>query len=205
MENKEKQQNKKKKTVSKPASLSADKADQAGEAKKPVQKKAEDAKERVEEKAAQEKEKTESKTYDKTKESAFLDDAKENVSEGAKILGKEAKFLSKKLASYSEIIFGKIKDNTKDAFKYGLDLTNEGVHRAQEMAEDLKDDFEVRKLNNKKKEVSTQLGIKFYLEIKNNDNKIPDNLIKNKEVLSLLKELEDIDKEILKLSEESEK
>ncbi|MDA3954747.1 MAG: hypothetical protein PF485_13950 [Bacteroidales bacterium] len=206
MKNEEKQQDKVKKTVSK--------------AKKTVQKNAKETKEKVEEKTAQIKEKVQEqatdakekvsskaseKQDDKTKESAFWDEAKENVNEGAKIFGDEAKHLGKKLASYSETIFGKIKDNTKDAFKYGLDLTNEGVQHAQEMAEHLKDDFEIRKLNNKKKEVSTQLGIKFYLEIKNNDNEIPDNLLKNKEVLSLLKELEDIDKEILKRSEETVK
>lgn len=194
MENKEKQ-NKIKKTVSK--------------TKKTIQKKAEETKEKAQEQATEAKEKVSNKASEnqgnKTKEPVFWDDAKENVSEGAKILGDEAKFLGKKLTSYSKTIFGKIKDNTKEAFKYGLNLTNEGVNRAQEMSEHLKDDFEVRKLNNKKKEVSTQLGIKFYLEIKNNDNKIPDNLIKDKEVLSLLKELEDIDKEILKRSEETEK
>ncbi|MDA3954518.1 MAG: hypothetical protein PF485_12800 [Bacteroidales bacterium] len=109
------------------------------------------------------------------------------------------------MASYSETIFGKIKDNTKEFLKYGLDLTKEGVHQAQEMAENLKDDIEIRKLNTKKKEVSTQMGMKFYLEIKNNNNQIPENLMKDNEVISLLKELEKIDKEILKRSEESKK
>ncbi|MDA3905072.1 MAG: hypothetical protein PF484_03260 [Bacteroidales bacterium] len=207
MKNEEKQQDKVKKTA-------------PNKAKKTVQKRAKETKEKVDEKTAQIKEKVQDqatdskekvsskaseKQDDKTKESAFWDEAKENVTEGAKIFGDEAIHLGKKLASYSESIFGKIKDNTKDAFKYGLDLTNEGVQRAQEMAEHLKDDFEIRKLNNKKKEVSTQLGIKFYLEIKNNNNEIPDNLLKNNEVLSLLKELEDFDKEILKRSEETEK
>ena len=144
-----------------------------------------------------------SKKQSKTNESGFWDEAKENVTEGAKIISDEAKHLGKRIAKYSETIFGKIKDN--EVFKYGLDLTSEGVHKAQEMAENLKDDFEIRKLNNKKKEVSTQLGMKFYLAVKNNKNKIPDNLMKDKEILSLLKELEQIDKEILKRTENSEK
>ena len=135
------------------------------------------------------------------KDKDFWTETKENINEGAKIFSKEAKQIGKKIASYSDVLFGKIKDNTKDVIKYGLDLTNEGVHRAQELAEDLKDDFEVRKLNTKKKEVSTQLGMKFYLAIKNNKNEIPADLLKDKEVLSLLKEIEEVDKEILKHSD----
>lgn len=142
---------------------------------------------------------------DKSKEAGFWDDAKDSVSEGAKIIGDEAKNLRQKIASYSEVIYGKIKDNTQEVIKYGLDLTSEGVNKAQEAAEQLKDDYEVRKLNNKKKEVSTQLGMKFYLSVKNNDNKLPENLMKDKEILSLIKELEEIDKEILSRKEETDK
>lgn len=145
----------------------------------------------------------ESKKKDQTtEETGFWDDAIENVSEGAKIVGDEAREFGKKIASYSEVLFGKIKDNTQEAFKYGLDLTQDGVHRAQELAERLRDDFEIRKQNNLKKDVAAQLGINFYLEIKNNDNKVPDNLMKKKNIISLLKELEKIDKEILKHSSE---
>lgn len=147
-------------------------------------------------------EKTNAKSKEtQAKEKDFWNETKENINEGAKIIGNEVKHFSKKISSYSEVLFGKIKDNTSEVFKYGLDLTNDGVHRAQEIAENLKDDFEIRKLNTKKKEVSTQLGMKFYLAIKKNENEIPVDLIKDKEILSLLKELEDLDKEILKHSE----
>lgn len=160
-------------------------------------------KENTSKKTEDKQKKTNTKTdTNKNQEQGFWDEAKENVTEGAKIIGEEAKHWGEQFAKYSESIFGKIKDNTNDVIKYGLDLTSEGVHKAQEMAEQLKDDFEIRKLNNKKKEVSTQLGMKFYLAVKNNDNEVPDNLMKDKEIVSLLKELEQIDKEIIKLSEE---
>lgn len=138
------------------------------------------------------------------KEQGFWDETRENVVEGAKVISEEAKHLSQVIASYSETIFGKIKDNTSEVIKYGLDLTHEGVHKAQEIAEQLKDDYEVRKLISKKKEVSTQLGMKFYLAVKNNKNKIPENLLKEKEIISLLKELEELDKQILNLSEQKQ-
>jgi len=139
------------------------------------------------------------------KEHGFWGEAKENVTEGAKIIGDEAKHWGEQFAKYSESIFGKIKDNTNEVIKYGLDLTSEGVHKAQDTAEQLKDDYEIRKLNNKKKEVSTQLGMKFYLAVKNNNNEVPENLMKDKEIVSLIKELEEFDKEIIKLSEEKNK
>lgn len=153
----------------------------------------------------EDKRKQQNKTEEKAKEKDFWDDAKANISESAKNIGEEVKYLGKKMASYSETIFGKIKDNTKEVIKYGLDLTKDGVHQAQEMAENLKDDIEIRKFNTKKKEVSAQMGMKFYLEIKNNNNQIPENLMQDNEVISLLKELEKLDKEILKRSEESKK
>jgi len=144
------------------------------------------------------------KKEDAKKEQSFWDETRENVFEGAKVISEEAKHLSQVIANYSETIFGKIKDNTSEVIKYGLDLTNEGVHKAQEIAEQLKDDYEVRKLISKKKEVSTQLGMKFYLAVKNNKNKIPENLLKEKDIISLLKELEELDKQILKLSEQKQ-
>jgi len=153
-----------------------------------------------EEKISKENTSAESKKA-QVKEKDFWNDAKENINEGAKIISEEVKHFGKRLSAYSEVLFGKVKDNTSEVIKYGLDLTNDGVHRAQEVAENLKDDFEIRKLNTKKKEVSTQLGMKFYLAVKKNTNEVPADFIKDKEILSLLKELEEIDKEILNHSE----
>ncbi len=43
--------------------------------------------------------------------------------------------------------------------------------------------------------------MKFYLEIKNNDNKVPDNILNKRVFMSLLKDIEDIDKKILDLKD----
>lgn len=136
------------------------------------------------------------------KDHGFWDDTKDNISEGARLIGEEARNLGSKVSSYSEVLFGKIREKTSDALKYGLDLTEEGVSKAQELGEQLRDNIQINKLNNEKKRVATQLGMKFYLAIKENKNKVPKNLLENEEILSLLKDLEDIDKEILKLSEQ---
>lgn len=135
-------------------------------------------------------------------DAGFWEEAGENISEGAKIVGEEARKAGEKISAYSERLFGKIKDKSAEAFRSGLDLTREGVNRAQAAADELRDNIEVGRLNRKKKEVATQLGMKFYLEVKNNDNKVPENILRKRVFMSLLKEIEEIDKQILKLKNE---
>lgn len=145
-------------------------------------------------------------TKAKTEESRFWEETKESFRESAKVLSEEAKKMGSIISSYSEVVFGKIKTKTSEALKYGQELTRDAVAQAQEIGEDLKDNYTVARLNNEKKKLSSQLGMKLYLSVKNNKNKIPENLIEDdKEVASLLKQIEDIDKELLKLSKQENK
>lgn len=140
-------------------------------------------------------------TDKKNKEQGFWEDAKENVSEGAKYISDEAKNMGEKLYAYSETIFGKVKDKTSEIVKSGWELTKDATNKAQEVAERFKDKYEVSKLNDEKKKVAAQLGMKYYLAIKNNENHLPRGFRNQKDIQSLFKELEDIDKEILKHDE----
>ncbi len=137
------------------------------------------------------------KVGDTLSESEFWEEATENISEGASKIGEEARVIGEKISSYSEILFGKIKDKSSEAFKTGLDLTRDAVNKAQKRAEDLRNNIVISRLNKQKKEIAARLGMKFYLEIKNNDNKVPENLLKKRIFITLLKELENIDREIL--------
>ena len=134
-------------------------------------------------------------------ESGFWEDTRENINEGARVIGDEARDLGEKISSYSEIIFGKIKDRTSEVWKSGKELTQEAVNQAQEQAEKYRDRYEIRKLNEEKKKVASQLGMNFYLTVKNNDNKLPETYLRRKEPKSLLQEIEELDKKILELSE----
>ncbi len=142
------------------------------------------------------------KAGESVSESGFWEETSENISEGARIMGEEARNIGEKISAYSEVLFGKVKDRSSEAFKSGLDLTKDAVNKAQVAADDLRDNIEVSRLNKKKKELATQLGMKFYLEVKNNDNKVPDNIMRKRVFMSLMKELENIDKQILKLKDE---
>lgn len=137
-------------------------------------------------------------------EQGFWDDTKNNINEGARVVGGEARDLGEKISSYSEEIFGKIKDRTSEMFQSGKELTQDAVNRAQEMAEKYRDQTEIRKLNEEKKKVAAQLGMSFYLIVKNNDNKVPDTILRRKAIKTTLKEMEELDQQILKLSEEKQ-
>lgn len=134
---------------------------------------------------------------EKITDAGFWEERGEDISEGAKLVGEEARKVGEKISAYSERLFGKIKDKSSEVFKSGLNLTREGVNKAQAAADELKDNIEVGKLNREKKDVASQLGMKFYLEVKNNNNEIPENILQKRVFMSLLKEMEDIDKKIL--------
>ncbi len=140
----------------------------------------------------------------KKEDSSFWDEAKENVTEGARLFGEEAKNVGEKIASYSEKIFGKVKDTATEAFKTSSEFTKDAVNNAQAFAEKYRDKYEINKLNNEKKRIASQLGMNFYLAVKNNDNMIPENFLAAGKVSSLMKQLEDIDKEILEISQKEE-
>lgn len=136
-------------------------------------------------------------------QNGFWEDTKENINEGAKIVGDEAKEISEKVASYSEVVFGKIVDYTEELLSSGADLTKEAVNKAQEYAETFRDRREIKKLNDEKKQLASQLGMSFYLEVKNNDNKVPPTILRRKAFRSVIKNLEELDKQILDISEKS--
>jgi len=192
----------KKKTTKKTIKKETDKIkDTAKEKVEETKKKAGEVKDELDESAEDVKDNLR-KAGEEISESGFWEETGDNISEGAKVVGEEARSIADKISAYSEVLFGKIKDSSSEAFQSGLNLTREGVNRAQTVADDLRDNIEVARLNRKKKEISTQLGMKFYLEVKNNDNKVPDNILRKRVFMSLLKELENIDKQILELKDE---
>ncbi|MCF8226275.1 MAG: hypothetical protein K9J30_10395 [Bacteroidales bacterium] len=143
------------------------------------------------------------KTSKEKNEPGFWDDTKENINEGARVIGEEARDIGERISSYSEIIFGKIKEKTEEVFQSGKDLTEDAVNRAQEVAEKYRDRSEIRKLNEEKKKVASQLGMSFYLILKNNDNKVPETILRRKAIKTTLHEMEELDRKILDLSDEN--
>jgi hypothetical protein len=131
----------------------------------------------------------------------FWDDVQENISEGAKVIGEETRDFAEKVAAYSEKIFGIIREKASDAYQYSADLTKDAVNYAQQVGEKYRDRYEVNKLNEEKKKTASQLGMNIYLAYKNNDNRVPVQTFNQKKIKAALKELEELDKQILDFSE----
>jgi cell fate (sporulation/competence/biofilm development) regulator YlbF (YheA/YmcA/DUF963 family) len=145
---------------------------------------------------------TTKKEENKKNEPGFWDETKDNINEGAKAVGDEARELGEKISAYSETIFGKIKESTSDLLQSGKELTQDAVNRAQELAEKYRDRTEIKKLNEEKKKVAAQLGMSFYLILKNNDNKVPNTILRRKAIKTTLQEMEELDQKILDLSDD---
>lgn len=135
----------------------------------------------------------------------FWDDVQENITEGAKVISEETRDFAEKVAAYSEKIFGIIREKASDAYQYGADLTEDAVNYAQKLGEKYRDRYEVNKLNEEKKKIASQLGMNIYLAYKNNDNRVPVQTFRQKKIKAALKDLEELDKQILDFSEKEEK
>jgi len=129
------------------------------------------------------------------KEQAFWEETKENISEGAKIVGDM-------FSEYSEKFMSTLKDKTLEAYKFSSELTLETVQKAQQTIDEYRDRFEVKKLSEKRDALSAKLGLHFYHTIKGNDGHLPENYMKDKSVTSLLQKIESVDAEIIDLKPE---
>lgn len=137
-------------------------------------------------------------------EQGFWNETKEHVSEGAKIVGNELRTIGKRFVKVTESLLGTVQDKTNEMYKYGLDITNNG-DEAQDIADLITDDINIKKLNAQKKELAEKLGIHLYELVKDNKNKVPDNLQSNKELLSIIKDLKKIDQDILNHEKDRDK
>jgi hypothetical protein len=129
-------------------------------------------------------------------EQGFWNETKENVNEGAKIVGNELSTIGKRFVKVTESLLGKVQNKTNEMYKYGVEITNNS-NEINDLADHVKDDLTLKKMHAQKKELAEKLGMDFYELVKNNKNKVPDNLQSNKELLALIKELKKTDKEIL--------
>jgi hypothetical protein len=154
---------------------------------------------------ASDKSKKEEESKEKSEGTDFWKEASENIAEGTRVINEEARAIGEKLSTYSEKIFGRIKETSSEAYRTSARLTQNAVNNAQALAEKYRDMYEMRNLNNEKKKVGSQLGMKLYLAMKNNNNTIPDDFTSYEEVKSLLEQIEEVDQKIIDLSKEIEK
>lgn len=124
----------------------------------------------------------------------FWEDAKENVSEGAKLVGE-------KVNEYAHTI----SEKAKEAFKSSSEFTIEKMHQAQDIIDQYKHKKEIKQLSDERDTFLTQLGKNLYRTVKNNNHQLPENYISELYIKQLLDEVENIDKKIIAIKEMDEK
>lgn len=128
-------------------------------------------------------------------ERAFWEEARENISEGARVVGETVE-------EYSEKFMNALKAKASEAYKLSSEFTLDAVHKAQDIIDNYRDKFEVRKLSEQRDEKSAKLGLSLYHAIKENKGRLPENFIDKKATHAMLMEIEEIDRMILELTHE---
>lgn len=137
--------------------------------------------------------KTASQSGNEQQEQDFWDEARENVSTGAKIVGET-------VSEYTERFLENLKSTATKAYKASSEFTMETVHKAQEVIDNYRDQQSIRRLSEERTELAADLGMLLYRSMKSNDDKLPDSFDSQQEVNTLLKKIGAIDQHIVEIS-----
>ncbi len=136
-----------------------------------------------------------------------LVEAAENIEEGARIISEKVSEVAGEVANKtSEIagtVYDKVKETVSDVVDIGTRAVDDLSQTAQNYIEKYKNKAEISKISEKRNGLTTQLGSLVYLRYKV-QNTGPENLFNDKEISSLIKEIEAKDKEIIKIGKEIE-
>jgi hypothetical protein len=118
----------------------------------------------------------------------FWDDARENVSEGAKEVGET-------VTEYAQIM----KENAKNVFKTGSEFTQEMLHKAQEIIDNYQHNREIKQLGDERDKIMIKFGRHMYQTVKSVVTDLPEHFFNDTDVQSLIIEIEEIDRRILEI------
>lgn len=141
-----------------------------------------------------------SSTGEKSKE--FFDEAKESISEGARIISEEAKRIEKIIGKTTEKFFNRIKGKTSEAIDTSADFSRDAYNKALEIIEKFKDKQETKKLLERKKELEQELGLYVYLT-HTMEKTSSDDLFAKDDVIDTIKKIAIIEREIIKIADEA--
>jgi len=125
---------------------------------------------------------------DVEKEKNILEEAVDNIEEGAKLVREKATVLTDKL-----------KKGLSQAYDTSVKVADELSHIAQEYAEKYKAESEIKKLKAEKESLLFQLGEAFYKH-RLTGNDFVDTFLNIKDTKTQLKQIEKIDKKIVETS-----
>ena len=131
------------------------------------------------------------------KNKSFFTDLMENVEYGAKLVGEKTSLLASET-------YDKVKKGAIEAIDTSSQVVGEMYYSASDYAEQFKDKIEMKKLNAKKEESFADLGRMFYKKYKI-ENMAFSKFSRTKGFSSILKNIEELDQEIVDLGEHLKK
>lgn len=124
---------------------------------------------------------------------SFIADLIENVEQGAKLVSDKT----------SET-YEKVRKGAAEAIDTSSHVVTDLYYSASEYTDQFKDKIEMKKLNSEKEELFADLGKHFYRKYKIENESIT-KLSRNKKFTSLLKSIQQLDKEIVELGKNLKK
>ena len=133
---------------------------------------------------------------DSTKTGALVGAAKA-IEEGVELVGEIA-------PEVASVVLHKLKKGVSEAYGTSSTLVREGYHAASDYADKYKHKIEVKKLKAQREAMSARLGSIIYTRIII-DGEPPEKPFSDQEITSLLQQIQDLDKEVVKIGKELEK
>jgi hypothetical protein len=133
---------------------------------------------------------------DSTKTGALVGAAKA-IEEGVELVGEKA-------PEVVSVVLHKVKKGVSVAYGTSSTLVREAYHAASDYADKYKHKIEVKKLKAQREAVSSSLGSIIYTRIII-DGEPPEKPFSDQEITSLLQQIQDLDKEVVRIGKELEK
>ena len=143
---------------------------------------------------------SETKLSNESKQKSFLVDAAENIDAGAKLVkdrtAEIAADLAGKASSFKDTLLHKVKKGVSEAYEAGSKAVEELTETAQDYAEKYKHKMEINKLKAKQNKQYTVLGSLIFEKYKV-AGLTPAKLLKEKDIVSLINEIENTVEQIV--------
>ena len=137
-----------------------------------------------------------------------LVDLAENIEIGVKTVGKKmsdaATVVVEKTSTMAKPTYDKLKESLADASEFGKEMLDELTNTAQHYLEKYKNRIEMKKLNDEKNKLINQLGNIIYVRYKVK-NLGPIKLFREPDIQTLIKDIENKNKEIVKMGKKIDK
>jgi hypothetical protein len=107
-------------------------------------------------------------------------------------------------AGGAKAVFEKIKQKATKVYATSSKMVDEVTQATQEYTERYKHNVEMKKLGEKRDVITAKLGMTAFEQFKSS-NKLPEKFLNQKDITDQIKEIEKLDKQIVKIGKKLEK